>query len=174
VNSASRSIVLIGFMGTGKSSVGRHLARLQGWRCFDTDAMIANALRMPISEIFFRFGEERFRDEETAVLEKLTATPSSVIVAGGGAILRSRNVVRLRELGTVVWLTADLETLCDRLAQEGDRPLLPKENRSATIEKLLRERESLYKATAHLTVDTSSLEHEQVADSIRHALAFSR
>src|SRR5882672_1305827 len=102
-----RSIVLIGFMGTGKSAVGRLLASQEAWPRFDTDEMIATALRMPISEIFLRLGEELFREEETAVLEKLTVVQPSIIVTGGGAVMRPKNVARLRELGSIVCLTAN-------------------------------------------------------------------
>ena len=111
VSSANRSIVLIGFMGTGKSAVGRLLASQKGWPRFDTDEMIATAFKMPISEIFARLGEERFREEETALLEKLEVVQPSIIVTGGGAVMRPKNVTRLRELGRVVCLTADPPTL---------------------------------------------------------------
>ena len=93
-------------MGTGKSAVGRLLASQKGWPRFDTDEMIATAFKMPISEIFTRLGEERFREEETAVLEKLEVVQPSIIVTGGGAVMRPENVARLRELGSVVCLTS--------------------------------------------------------------------
>lgn len=173
VNPADQSIVLIGFMGTGKSSVGRRLARVRRCPRFDTDAIVARQLDMPIMEIFTVFGEERFRDEESAALEKLDAPRPSIIVTGGGTVLRPRNIVRLRELGTVVRLTADLFTLRKRLARRSDRPLLQTENPAETIELLLREREPFYQCAADLTIDTSSLTHDEVAASIRQSLALS-
>jgi len=168
-----RSIVLIGFMGTGKSSVGRLLARATGWPRFDTDALIATALKKRISEIFTRLGEERFREEETAMLEKLDADQQSIIVTGGGVVLRPQNVARIRELGTVVCLTADLATLRERLARRSNRPLLETEDPAQTVEELLREREPLYQEAADFTIDTSSLNHEQVAQSIQDVFALS-
>src|SRR6059036_525434 len=102
-------------MGTGKSAVGRLLALQEGWPRFDTDEMIATALKMPISEIFTRLGEERFREEETALLKKLEIVQPAIIVTGGGSVMRSENVARLRELGSVVCLTADPVTLLERL-----------------------------------------------------------
>ncbi|MGH8094893.1 MAG: shikimate kinase [Chthoniobacterales bacterium] len=168
---AHRSIVLIGFMGAGKSSVGRRLAQTQSWPFFETDAMITGAVGMPIMEIFARLGEERFREEESAVLQNLDPRHRSIIVTGGGAVLRPRNVVRLRELGTVVCLTADLATLRQRLAQRADRPLLQTENRAERIETLLRAREPFYKEAADFTFDTSLLSDEEVAESIRQTLA---
>ena len=139
-----RSIVLIGFMGTGKSSVGRRLAASRGWPRLDTDAMIATALGMRITEIFDRLGQERFRDggERDFGKDRCRAQPA-VIVTGGGAILRPENIARLRELGTVVCLTADLATLLERLGRRSDRPLLRTEDPAATVENLLRERAPL-------------------------------
>jgi shikimate kinase len=157
-------------MGTGKSSVGRRLARAQSWPHFDTDEMIESALGMSIREIFATLGEERFREEETGVLERLDATQRVIIVAGGGAVLRSQNIRRMRELGIVVCLTADLATLCARLADRHDRPLLPEKNRAAQIEALLRERGPLYQLAADLILDTSSLTYDEVAESIRRSL----
>jgi shikimate kinase len=173
MNAAHRSIVLIGFMGTGKSSVGRRLADATGWPRYDIDAMIATALGMRISDIFSHLGQERFRAEETAILEKLETRVRSIIVTGGGAILRPENVARLRELGTVVCLTADLDTLLERLGRRSNRPLLQTENPAETVEKLLQEREPLYQEAADLTIDTTALSHDEVARSIQESLALS-
>jgi shikimate kinase len=173
VSSANRSIVLIGFMGTGKSAVGRLLASQKGWPRFDTDEMIATAFKMPISEIFARIGEERFREEETTLLEKLEVVQPSIVVTGGGAVMRPGNVTRLRELGRVVCLTANPATLLARLGRRPSRPLLQTENPAETMQSLLREREPFYQEAADFTVDTSALSHEQVAQSIRDVLAFS-
>ncbi len=157
-------------MGTGKSSVGRRLAHETGWPRFDTDQMIATALGMSITKIFAKIGEEDFRDEESVVLEKLDADQPSIIVTGGGVVLRPKNVARLHELGTVVCLTANLPTLLKRLARRSHRPLLETEDRARTVQGLLRERQALYEQAADLTIDTSSLSHDQVAQSIRDML----
>jgi shikimate kinase len=172
MHSAKRSIVLIGFMGTGKSSVGRSLARAQRWPRYDTDQMIALAL--PIRAIFSELGEERFREEETAVLQRLEPREPSIIVAGGGAILRQRNVVRMRELGTLVCLTASFSVLEKRLARRTDRPLLQGDNLAARIELLLRERQALYEEAADLMIDTSDLTHDEVTERIRKSLGLIR
>lgn len=172
MRAADRSIVLIGFMGTGKSSVGRRLAQATGWPRFDTDQMIATALGMSITKIFARLGEEEFREQESRALEKLDRKQLSIIVTGGGVVLRPTNVVRLHELGTVFCLTADLSTLVQRLARRSHRPLLEEtENRAATIEALLRERQPLYERAADIIIDTTSLSHDQVAQSIQDSLA---
>jgi shikimate kinase len=165
------SIVLIGFMGTGKSSVARRLAEMLGWPVVDTDAMIEETLGRSISEIFEQLGEERFREEEAAVLEKLDPERASIIVTGGGAVLRPRNVRRLRELGRVVCLTAKPSILCDRLRHGTNRPLLAKGDLATQIKSLLQERASFYQGAADLTLDTSFLTHDEVADQIRKSLA---
>lgn len=166
-----RSIVLIGFMGTGKSSVGRRLALSRGWPRLDTDAMIAAAVGMRISEIFERLGQERFREEESAILAKIEASQRAVIITGGGAILRPENRARLRVLGTVICLTATLSTLLERLGRRSDRPLLQTEDPAATVENLLRKREPLYRETADFTIDTTGMSHDQVANAIEECLA---
>ncbi len=173
MSAKNRSIVLIGFMGTGKSSVGRRLARATGWPRFDTDQIIATGFGMSITEIFAKLGEKEFREEESMVLEKLDAEHPSIIVTGGGVVLRPKNVARLHELGTVVCLTANLPTLLRRLARRSHRPLLETENRAETVKILLREREPLYEEAADFAIDTSALSHDQVAQSIQDSLALS-
>src|SRR5260221_13305760 len=119
-------------MGTGKSSVGRRLAHVTGYPRFETDQMIGTALGMSITKIFARLGEEEFREAESIVLEELASQQASIIVTGGGVVLRQKNVTRLHEVGTVVCLTANLPTLLERLARRSHRPLLETENRAET------------------------------------------
>ncbi len=167
----NRSIVLIGFMGTGKSSVGRLLATDYGWPRYDTDELIADSFELSVPEIFEEYGEERFRDEESALLARLEGGEPSIVVTGGGIVLRPENVARLRELGTVVCLTADLATLQERLQRRKNRPLLQSGDLSETVPRLLQEREPFYEEAADFSVDTSALTHKQVAQSIRDLLA---
>src|ERR1043166_9056783 len=127
-----RAIVLIGMMGAGKSSVGRLLARRTGLACFDTDELVAAEFGLSIPEIFEKYGEERFRDAETEVLRKLFVPQPIMIVTGGGIVVRHANVDLLKELGTVVWLTADEATLFERASRRGERPLLTTPNPHAT------------------------------------------
>ncbi len=165
-----RSIVLIGFMGSGKSSVGRRLAQTLGWPRRDTDELVAAAAGMSIPGIFAHGGETQFRAAESDVLTRMSAKPPSVIVTGGGIVLRTENVSRLREIGTVVWLTASLDVLRERLARRRNRPLLQTSDPAATIARLLEERRKFYEAAADLTVDTSELDHAQVAEAVRRAI----
>jgi shikimate kinase len=159
------AIVLIGFMGTGKSSVGRLLAaRLQLPR-FDTDELVSKHLGMSVAEIFAKLGETKFREAETEALLEVSADCEAVIVTGGGIVLKPENVEQLRRLGVVVNLTCDEHTLFDRLSRR-TRPLLQTDNPRATMCELLRVREPLYRAAADFHVDTSELTHEQVANEV--------
>ena len=159
------AIVLIGFMGTGKSSVGRALAQLTGLRRYDTDQIIAQRFGMPIAQIFVQHGETAFRDAEGEALDELP-NYAAIIVTGGGAVLRPAHVDKIRRLGVVAQLTADFETLLERLARRSTRPLLQTADPRKTVEELLAAREPLYRAVADFTVDTSRLRHEEVAERV--------
>jgi len=163
---AAKSIVLIGMMGAGKSSVGRCLQRRTGLVRLDTDEMLAAQFGKPIAEIFATDGENKFRDAETSVLGKLAPDRPAIIVTGGGIVLRPENIDLLKKLGAVVWLMADDATLFERASRRNDRPLLLKENPRAVYSELLRQREPLYAAAADLRVDTSKKSHDEVADAI--------
>src|SRR2546423_11155983 len=104
MNKRRDAIVLIGFMGAGKSSVGRTLARITGLSCFDTDEMLAARFGLTISEIFATHGEEKFRGAETEALRELFGEGEMIVVTGGGGGFRPVNVALLRELGTTVYL----------------------------------------------------------------------
>lgn len=169
-----RSIVLIGFMGSGKSSVGQLLARDLGWPRVDTDEMVAAKLGMPIAAIFARLGEEGFREAEGAILDTMDGAQPAVIVTGGGTVLRSHNIQRLRELGKIVWLMADLDVLQQRLSRSRNRPLLQTGDPVATIGTLFATRHEFYKQAADFTIDTSGLSLEEVTKAIRNELSVER
>lgn len=160
------AIVLIGFMGAGKSSVGRTLARMTGLPRFDTDEMVAARFGLTISEIFKTHGEEKFREAETDALRELSGKGGGVVVTGGGIVLRPENVRLLRALGTVIHLAADEETLFKRISRRDSRPLLRTENPRATVAELLRVRLPAYQEVADVEVDTSTLTHDGVAKMI--------
>jgi shikimate kinase len=160
------AIVLIGFMGAGKSSVGRTLARLTGRPRFDTDEMVSARFGLSISEIFERYGEEKFRKAESEAVEELSGEPDAIIVTGGGIVLGEKNVAQLRELGRIVYLSADEATLFARISRRQTRPLLQTPNPRATLKELLAVRLPLYRNAADVEVDTSRLTHDEVARSI--------
>jgi len=166
VNQRAKSIVLIGMMGAGKSSVGRCLRRRTGLAGFDTDEAVASKFQLSIPEIFSKYGEDRFREIETQVLMGFSPEHMAIITTGGGIILRDENVALLKCLGTIVWLEAEEETLFERASRRGERPLLKTENPRATLSRLLRERAPLYARAADFRVNTTNLTHDQVADVI--------
>ncbi|MBI1735543.1 MAG: shikimate kinase [Candidatus Rokubacteria bacterium] len=162
------NVVLVGFMGAGKSVCGRLLARRLG-RCFvETDDMIVAREGRSIPDIFRTDGEARFRALEGEALEALKLKSGDVIATGGGFPCREGRMEALRELGTVIWLAGDLAALYDRAKRSGRRPMLagrPFEE----IETLYREREPYYRQ-AQVTIETSGLGPDQVVARVLAAL----
>ncbi len=159
-----RNLVLVGFMGSGKSSVGREIARRWGYRFIDTDTAIRQKYRKSIPEIFVSFGEPLFRDEENKALQDLQSSHDSVIATGGGIVLQPRNHPLLRSLGVVVWLTASETVIWERVSRNRNRPLLHTKDPRATISDLMSARYPLYGSVADITVETSGSTHQEVAD----------
>jgi shikimate kinase len=166
MNKRGDAIVLIGFMGAGKSSVGRTLARITRLSRFDTDEMVVARFGLTIPEIFAAHGEETFREAETAALRELSGKEQTIVVTGGGIVLRQENVALLHELGTIVYLSADEETLFARISRRSTRPLLQTANPRATLTELFAKRLPFYRDAADLEVDTSQLTHDEVARTI--------
>lgn len=165
-----QSIVLIGFMGAGKSSTGKALERKTGLPRFDTDEILSTRFGLPVAEVFAVFGEDKFREAETEALHDFLHETPAIIVTGGGIVLRPDNVKILRELGRVVSLEADEETLFRRISRRATRPLLQTKNPRATLRELLRVRDPLYRAAADLRLDTSRLTHDEAADAILRSI----
>ena len=160
------NIILIGFMGSGKSSIG-HLIQTQTARRFvDTDQMIVKSTGREISELFKTEGESAFRDRERLALESLHDEKHLVVATGGGIVTRRENIPLLRELGFVVWLTADEEAIFDRVSRNNRRPLLQTPDPRATISNLLTERNPLYEQAAQFKIDTSDLQLTRIAETI--------
>jgi shikimate kinase len=166
VQRAGKSIVLIGMMGAGKSSVGRSLHRRTGLGLRDTDEIVTSKFGTPISEIFSKHGENKFREAETEALQTLPTSEPVVIVTGGGIVLREENLALLKRLGAVVWLEADEKMLFKRASRAGNRPLLQRKNPRQAFTKMLRARLPLYARVADIRVDTSALTNEEVAVAI--------
>jgi shikimate kinase len=163
-----QNIILIGFMGCGKSTVGRELKRMLGYQWVDTDAVIEEQAQCSITEIFAREGEQGFRDRESLVLRELVEkSPSSMIIStGGGAVLREENRAILRQLGYVVWLRANAEVVYQRTRKNRDRPILQTANPRAVIAELLQQREPIYRQCAHLVIDVAGLNRTEIAVGI--------
>ncbi|PWU11935.1 MAG: shikimate kinase [Verrucomicrobia bacterium] len=160
------NLVLIGFMGSGKSSVGRRLAAKQGRSFLDTDAEIVTEAGMSIRKIFSLEGESAFRDRETNILRRLVDYEGIVLATGGGIVLQEENRHLLRRIGPVIWLYAKTDILFERAMRSQKRPLLLVENPRIKFESLLAEREALYRKSADFQVDSSYLNHEETAAKI--------
>jgi shikimate kinase len=161
-----RNLILVGFMGSGKSSVGREIARRCALRFLDTDSMIRQRYGKSITEIFAVDGESMFREEEHHVLLRLRGAQKMVLATGGGIVLQARNRSLLRSLGAVVWLTAEEEVIWERISRRQNRPLLQTDDPRSTIRHLMATRYPLYQETADVTIETSELTHQEVATRV--------
>jgi shikimate kinase len=162
------NVILVGFMGVGKSTAGRLLARRLN-RCFvETDDMIVAGEGRSIPDIFRQDGEERFRELEAEALEALRMKTGNVIATGGGLPCREGRMETLKSLGTVVWLDGDFRELHERASRAGDRPMLHGRT-PAEVEALYRRRTPFYRQ-AHLTLDTTGLGVDEVVNRILRAL----
>jgi shikimate kinase len=164
-------LVLAGFMGTGKTAVGRLIASRLDRPFVDLDAWIEGRAGMTVQEIFARQGEAGFRELERAAVREAAAVPDAVISTGGGALLDERNLALLREAGLLVCLTARPEVVAERVAPTiADRPLLRGQvNLVERIRGLQAERAAVY-ARVPVQIDTSGLTIEQVSDRVAHVL----
>jgi shikimate kinase len=161
-----KSIVLVGMMGAGKSSVGRCLQRRTNLPLIDTDKIIASQFGASIAEIFCGHGEEAFRRAEAQALSELAPAEQAIIVTGGGIVLREENMNLLQRLGIVVWLDGNEETLFERASRTSTRPLLQRDNPREAFAQLSKARLPLYARIANIRVDTSVLTNEEVAVAI--------
>lgn len=166
----SKPIVLVGMMGAGKTSVGRHLAAKLGLPFVDADQEIESAAQATISEIFEQEGEAVFRSGERRVIARLLDGPVCVLATGGGAFMNPETRSKIRECGISVWLRADLELLMRRVGRRRDRPLLQQGDPRDVLTRLLAVRDPVY-AEADVTVDSGDHTPEQVADAVIAAVA---
>lgn len=161
------NVVLIGYRGTGKSTVGKIVAARLGRILVSTDAEIVKLVGQSITEIVEKNGWEYFRDLETKVCQELAGRTGLVVDTGGGAILRPRNVEVLRETGRLFWLTASVGTITERIRQDSQRPSLTGvKSFLDEIQDVLRERTPKYQAAADYVIETDGKPVTQVADEI--------
>ncbi|MEI6519614.1 MAG: shikimate kinase [bacterium] len=161
------NIVLIGYRGTGKSVVGNLLAEKLKMSYYTMDAMIVERAGMPVPEIVEKFGWPGFRDRETELARELAALDGVIIDCGGGIIERPENIEVLRINGVIIWLTATVETIVNRIQGDTNRPSLTG-GKSFTDEvaEVLARRTPIYKAAAHHTIETDNLTPEEIVERI--------
>ena len=166
----ARSIVLVGMMGAGKSSIGRKLAARLGLPFVDADAEIETAADMSISDIFASKGETYFRDGEKRVIARLLEGAPQVLATGGGAFMNPDTRALIGGKGVSVWLKAEFDVLMRRIKRRADRPLLHTDNPAETLRTLMAERYPTY-AQADVTVQSRDVPHETIVAEILTALA---
>lgn len=162
------SVALIGFMGTGKTSVAGHLGRLMGRTVLDMDRTIEEKTGRSIQDIFALSGEPGFRAVEKDVVRQIARVSGGVIACGGGVVVDAENVVTLKENGVVVWLWADEGTILKRVGDGKGRPLLAGEGRDFTVGRLLEGRRHRYAQASDLIVRTDGKEVQEIAERIGH------
>jgi shikimate kinase len=160
------NVVLVGFMGSGKSSVGRLVARTLQSRFVDTDRLVVDRAGREITDIFADEGEVFFRKEESLALRSLLGSRGLVVATGGGIVTVDENGPVLKELGFVVWLTAVEEIIWDRVSRNQKRPLLHTDNPRDTVRTLMEKRNPMYEAVADMKIDTTDLTHGEVSERI--------
>ncbi|MBQ9118546.1 MAG: shikimate kinase [Lachnospiraceae bacterium] len=162
-----KNIILIGFMGCGKSSVGSKLARALHMQFQDTDQLLEESFGCKISEFFEKEGEAEFRNRETALLKQLNEElQNTVLATGGGLPLREENAELLKKLGTVIYLKASKETTLKRLHGDTTRPLLAGGDVEEKVERLLEQRIPLYTAAADLIITTDEKSFYEIINEI--------
>ncbi|HJZ46085.1 MAG TPA: shikimate kinase, partial [Roseiflexaceae bacterium] len=162
-----QSLALIGLSGVGKSSVGQLLAQRLGLPLYDTDALIVQSEARTIAQIFAEAGEERFRDLESAALQRALSNTPCVVSTGGGIVLRPENRALLREHAFVVWLDAPTATLVARLlSQDEERPLVGGADPAGRMEALRAARAGVYAEVAHVSLNTAGRRVEEIAAQI--------
>lgn len=160
------NIVLIGYRGTGKTTIAGILAHKTGFALRNLDAMIVEWETKTIPEIVEENGWNYFRDVETEVLEEVTEEEGQILDCGGGIILREQNREMLKKAGPVFWLTADIDTIVERIKTDNQRPSLTGKSFIDEIEEVLLEREPLYRACADHVIPTDRLTPDEAAKEI--------
>lgn len=164
-----RPIVLVGMMGVGKSSIGRKLANLLDLPFTDADDAIEEAAKMPITEMFERFGEASFRDGERRVIQRLMEQKHAIIATGGGAFCDPQTRELIRDKGLAIWLDCEIETLLDRVGRKNNRPLLRDGDPREILTRLRDERAPFY-AEAPIHVISESGPHQHTLLTVLQAI----
>lgn len=166
------NIILIGFMGSGKSSVGRYMEESEGFALIDTDEYIEKQQNDSINNIFANKGEEYFRNLETECIKELITlnTDMTVISVGGGLPMRGENQKLLKELGKIVYLRATVDTLVSRLMGDTIRPLLKGGDLRQKITELFEKREATYEGIADIVIDTDNYSPKEIHNIIKERL----
>lgn len=169
-----KTIVLVGMMGVGKTTVGKQMANMIDREFRDADTEIEIAAGMAVSDYFSLYGEEQFRIGERRVIKRLLDEPAHVLATGGGAFMNETTRKRIKKQAVSVWLQADIETIVERTSRRNTRPLLKTGNPRTILSRLSKERAPVY-AEADISIETSNTSHRATAEKILLAIdAFAR
>ena len=161
----ARNIVLIGLMGSGKTTVGNLIAQKLGKSFIDTDVLIEKEAQMTINEIFQLYGETHFRELESKIIKKLSLDSDQIISTGGGSVENQDNLKNLKETGILFYLKASAKELFERIKNENNRPLLKNNDPLNTLEKLLEKREKFY-TQANFIISTENKQIDEIVNEI--------
>ncbi len=161
-----KNILLIGFMGTGKSTVSKQLMSITGMNEVDMDSYIVNREQMSIAEIFSKYGEEHFRKIETECLKEIIKMDNTIISCGGGVVVKNENVEYMKQGGKIVLLTAKPETIFERVRYSKDRPILNGNMNVEFIEELMNKRKDRYLSVADIIIETDNKDASVIAKEI--------
>jgi shikimate kinase len=164
------NIVLIGFMGSGKSTIGKVLSQQLEMDWIDTDIFIENKMGMSIDQIFEKYGEEDFRNIECSVIEEISETKNKIISCGGGSVLNKENISNLKKNGKIIWLQAEVEDIYKRLKEDQSRPILKGKMKKEYISELLQERESYYLEASDMSIHTHMKDKDEIGKEIIYRL----
>ena len=162
------NIALIGFRGTGKTTIAKLLAQKMDKRLISTDEEIEKKTKIDIARFVKKYGWDRFREVESEVIEKISDFDECIFDTGGGIIMRNENIINLKRSSLVVLLTADIKTITNRLKSSKARPALTKVSYIDEVKDVLQEREYRYKKAADYSIDTSRLTPEEICDLITY------
>ncbi|WDV47952.1 shikimate kinase [Clostridiaceae bacterium M8S5] len=162
-----QNIILIGFMGSGKTTNGRRLAKKLNMKFIDTDDLIEENNNITITEIFKRYGEKYFRELEHKMIKELVDEHSSIISTGGGVIINPDNTKYLKQIGIVIYLRSTVDNICNNLRNSyKKRPLIQKKNWMDEVKSLMEKREAIYQNNADITIDVDNKKHNQIVNEI--------
>ena len=161
-----KNIFLIGFMGCGKSTIAKVLSEKLDTAQVEMDELIVQEQNMPITEIFEKYGEDYFRDIETELIRRLNTQDGVVVSCGGGAVLREENRRMMKKAGVIIWLTAQPETILERVKHSTNRPVLNGHMNVEYITELMKKRQAFYEAAADFSVATDGKSRDEICTEI--------
>ena len=163
----SNIIFIVGLMGSGKTSVGKILAKKVGRNFFDTDQEIIKNEKLDISQIFNKYGEDYFRELEHAILKRIISNEGSIVSTGGGIVLKKENIDIMKDNGIIIFLNIDVETQIARIKNKKNRPLLKNSNLEDDLKNMKNDRDKVYESISNLKIDVSGVTKYKVIDDIQ-------